>query len=155
MEGKPVKVIRVHNQAMKKIWSDEGTGCKPHDGSFWRPLAPQGFYILGDLGEANHRESPNPLFPAVAVTASKIEDEAKLFAPPLGYQQIWEGKTMKKQSNFGPVSFWHPIPPEGYVALGSVGERLLPSHYLEFKVHPSEFGATRLGLPAREWIYLV
>ncbi|KIY91741.1 hypothetical protein MNEG_16223, partial [Monoraphidium neglectum] len=71
--------------------------------SIWRPQAPTGYAIAGDIvtpGVAH----PNHQVVAIAINSGFVRY-------PVSYQLVWEAPG---------VSVWRPVPPPGYVALGCV-----------------------------------
>jgi hypothetical protein len=93
-------------------WGSEGT----YDGSFYHPVTTDGFRAIGSLAcGPDGYPDPNGTF-AIMVVKAKLGHEDAL-AEPVSYQLIYNdrgsGATM-----YG--SFWRPIPPDGYVAMGTV-----------------------------------
>jgi Vacuolar protein sorting-associated protein 62/Glucodextranase, domain B len=81
--------------------------------AFYKPVVPQGYYSLGDYGEAITAASVNAPTPAgFALVAKDLEPGA--LAQPVGYTSVWGLREY--------VSFWQPVPPPGYVCLGLVAE---------------------------------
>eukprot|EP01097_Dermamoeba_algensis_P000084 TRINITY_DN1025_c0_g1_i1.p1 TRINITY_DN1025_c0_g1~~TRINITY_DN1025_c0_g1_i1.p1 ORF type:complete len:195 (-),score=21.51 TRINITY_DN1025_c0_g1_i1:40-624(-) len=77
--------------------------------------------------DSSHCQFPPQTLKTIVVRAtndteggSENQSLEALLAPPVDYKKIWSGKTMKKPPKFGPVCFWRPIPPPGYVAMGDV-----------------------------------
>ena len=94
------------------VWNDKGSGGD-QDGGFWKPVPPAGYYALGSLGCSNYND-PNG---NKAVIVVKEVDSSGALAAPVDYERIW------KDSGSGANldgSFWNPVAPEGYVALGVV-----------------------------------
>jgi len=85
--------------------------------SFYHPVTTDGFCALGSLAFAGS-DDPSGKSCIMVVKAKPGSDALK---PPVGYEQVWY------PSDTG--SFWNPIPPAGYKALGSVvsRDRLHPS----------------------------
>lgn len=83
---------------------DEDHGFKDSGASIWRPRAPPGFFILGDVA-VSHRTK------YVGQNVLVVRDDGELVAPPISFEMIW--------SDNG-IAIWRPIPPSGYVALGCV-----------------------------------
>jgi len=88
-------------------WEDKGSGGKMN-GSFWRPKATEGYYILGGYAQRGYVAAPDGAVIAVKAPFGPIQH-------PMAYERIWtdEGSGAHTEG-----SFWRPIPPEGYVALG-------------------------------------
>ncbi|KAK3283369.1 hypothetical protein CYMTET_8928, partial [Cymbomonas tetramitiformis] len=76
--------------------------------SMWRARAPEGYYSLGDCLSQAH------LPPVSTLVFREAGKECVLLAPPIGFEQVWKDK----DSAGGTVSFWRPVPPVGYVAMG-------------------------------------
>ena len=96
-------------------WNDAGSGGT-HDGSFYHPVTRDGFHALGSLG-LGPKGYPNPNGTrAVMVVKAKPGHENAL-AAPTDYEQIYNDANSGADM-FG--SFWRPIPPPGYVAMGTV-----------------------------------
>jgi len=98
-----------------KIWSDKGSGGS-RDGRFWRPVAPpgSGFCSVGDVGASDYNNINNKK--AVALFKNK-DDRNPALAPPTGFAQVWNDKGSGADKD---GTFWRPIPPEGFVAMGLV-----------------------------------
>jgi len=95
-------------------YRDVGSGGG-NDGSFYHPVTTDGFRALGALGLGpNGYPNPNG---ANAMVVVKAKPGSDALAAPLGYNWIWSDVNTGADM-FG--SFWAPIPPPGYVALGTV-----------------------------------
>lgn len=83
-----------------------------HDGSFYRPVTTSGYYSIGDYGQSDYKD-PFPCIPVISVMA--LEEDA--LARPIDYKKIWldSGSGAKLDG-----SFWLPVPPVGYKAVGTV-----------------------------------
>jgi hypothetical protein len=89
-------------------WDDAGSG-QSTDGVFWHPVLP-GYYALGSVGFRG-QANPNNQFAALMV---KEVGGSSALAAPVDYELI-------RSFDFSyPGSFWLPIAPPGYVALGAV-----------------------------------
>ncbi len=89
-------------------WNDRGSGANM-DGSFYNPTAiPIGFNSMGSYGQGNY-DSPN----GSVVVVKEIEPGA--LAHPTDYVQVYNDK---KSGSKMDGSFWLPIPPQGYTAMG-------------------------------------
>ncbi|WP_431419222.1 Vps62-related protein [Actinokineospora sp.] len=92
-----------------RIWDDRGTGADG-DVSVWRPhvgLYP-GYHSLGDIVMKGYGAPSNTFL---------VRDEADFLARPTGYRWIWDDKGSGGDYD---GSLWEPIPPMGYICLGSV-----------------------------------
>ncbi|MFC2002128.1 Vps62-related protein [Chloroflexota bacterium] len=96
----------------KMVWNDKDCGGI-YDGGFWKPVPPAGYYALGSLGRSNYG-NPNG---NTAVIVVKDIDSSDVLAAPKDYKQIWHDKGTGASWD---GSFWKPVAPEGYVALGVV-----------------------------------
>jgi hypothetical protein len=95
-------------------WDDSGSGYD-QDGGFFHPLPPSGYYALGSIGQT-HYGSPNGLRAAIVV---KEVDGSGALAAPTDYTQIWNDSGSGATDD---GSFWLPVAPEGYQALGVVAQ---------------------------------
>lgn len=106
-------------------WNDAGSKAS-RDGGFWHPDSELDFRPVGSVGVGSHGDingshsamliAPNPM------ATQKINAEGLYESPlasPIGYAQIWTDAGSKAKKN---GSFWRPIPPHGYVALGDVAQ---------------------------------
>ncbi|MFC1961886.1 Vps62-related protein [Chloroflexota bacterium] len=96
----------------KMAWNDKDSRGK-YNGGFWKPVPPAGYYALGFLGRSNYG-NPNG---NTAVIVVKDIDSSGVLAAPKDYTQIWHDKGTGASWD---GSFWQPVAPEGYVALGVV-----------------------------------
>jgi len=103
---------------------DSGSGAD-NDGDFYHPIAPAGYYPLGSIGYRGY-QNPNNLKTAVIVVKDKGTNTANPpLKAPVGYEHIWNNGIWFLGFVWSPDgsdtgSFWRPIPPDGYVALGVV-----------------------------------
>jgi hypothetical protein len=91
-------------------WNDQSSrGIR--DGSFYRPVVPNGYYSVGDFAQNGYTAPPSS-----SVMLVKPLEEGVL-APPVDFELIWKdtGSGAKMDG-----SFWRPIAPEGYRAIGIV-----------------------------------
>ncbi len=106
----PTEVLEVLEYEWR--YDDKGSGAKD-DVSIWRPLAPPGYVALGDVAVLDYEAPP--------FAARVVRDVPGVTAKPLGYERIWDD-----EGSFGAhdVALWSPIPPLGYVCLGTVAAQL-------------------------------
>ena len=97
----------------RPVWNDKGSGAD-RDGAFYRPRLPEGFFSIGDYGQSNYN---TPRRAVVVVKAINDDPRDPLLKPPVDYALIWKD-TGSGASKDG--SFWQPVPPDGYVCIGSV-----------------------------------
>lgn len=95
-------------------WNDDDSGGK-HDGGFWHPIAPDGWYALGSLGIQGYG-SPNHTQWAIVV---KEDGEVGALASPTGYYREYDDSRSGAAAD---GSFWTAICPEGFVSLGAVAQ---------------------------------
>lgn len=110
-------------------WDDEDSGGK-HWVSFWQPVAPEGFKVLGTVaipawGSANlNPGTPNEKIKdhVVAMVVKETPGVPSAtgkppLAAPTDYEKVWQDSgTGTKYKGM----IWRPIPPKGYVAMGCV-----------------------------------
>ncbi|KAL6079991.1 Rho guanine nucleotide exchange factor (GEF) 17 [Balamuthia mandrillaris] len=120
-------------ERFQKLWDDSKTGAAPSSVTILRPIPPTGYYRLGDMAERG--KNPEVLDPSrFPVSKVKERDEAcfvvaeietnptlPLLVPPVDYRLLWTEKG--SGASFGRCSFWEPVPPEGYKALGCVASQ--------------------------------
>jgi hypothetical protein len=95
-------------------WCDAGSGGD-YDGSYWHPAPTDGFKPLGSLGFTNYY-NPNGIH---AVMVVKAKEGSNALAAPVDYAWVyhdWESGA------YDDGSFWTPIPPAGYKAMGTVAQ---------------------------------
>ncbi|KAL7896715.1 vacuolar protein sorting-associated protein 62 [Trichoderma sp. SZMC 28014] len=98
-------------------WSDKGSSAT-RDGGFWLPNSQGDMKPVGSVGVPNYNDingnytallyGPGP--GAGAGVPSPV-------ASPTGYRLFWKDEKSGADKD---GSFWRPIPPSGYVALGDV-----------------------------------
>jgi len=96
-------------------WHDGGSG-QPLDGAYWHPVTNNGFRALGSLG-MNQYGNPTG---QKAVMVVKARENSDALAEPLDYTLVWSDQG-SGANNDG--SFWNPVPPSGYIAMGTVAQR--------------------------------
>lgn len=94
-------------------YNDGGSGAHMN-GAFYRPVAPQGFYILGDYAQGDYRA---PSRPSITIAVENDDPKHPVLTPPQSYSQIWNDKGSGAHMD---GSIWAPVPRPGYVALGAV-----------------------------------
>ena len=93
-------------------WNDKGSG-QSLDGSFYHPVTTDGFKPLGSLGFRGYY-NPDGIHGVMIVKAKSGSDA---LAPPADYTEIWNDKGTGSDTD---GSFWMPVPPQGYKAMGVV-----------------------------------
>ncbi|MFT5834712.1 MAG: hypothetical protein ACI97N_002352 [Cognaticolwellia sp.] len=102
-----VDVLQVNS--FNHVYSDKGTGSDV-DLSTWSPVVPEGFLAVGHLAK-NGYDAPTS---SIMVVQSLVKGAV---AYPTGYRLVWKD-TGSGGNQDG--AFWEPIPPAGYVAMGTV-----------------------------------
>ena len=95
-------------------WDDSGSGGD-YDGSYYHPLPPSGFKALGSLGFGGYY-NPNGIH---AVMVIRAKDGSNALTAPLDYTLVYNDIGSGATDD---GSFWTPVPPTGYVAMGTVAQ---------------------------------
>lgn len=105
-----ISVVRTGNFSAL-MYNDRGSSAWM-DGSFYRPAATSfsGYYPVGDYAQGNYNA-------ANGVVMMVKDDGGILVTKPTHYEQVWNDKGSRADMD---GSFWRPIPPAGYVAIGHV-----------------------------------
>lgn len=90
------------------VFDDRGSGAD-RDLSVWRPRIQEGYVRFADVAQPNHS--------APTVAAVIAQDSPEYLQPPVSFEKIWDGRG---SNSFSHLSFWRPIPPEGFLCLGDV-----------------------------------
>ena len=93
-------------------WDDQGSGGN-YNGSYYHPLPTADFKALGSLGFSGYHYPVG--IEVVMVVKAKAGSDA--LAAPLDYTLVYNDAG-SGANNDG--SFWTPVPPTGYVAMGTV-----------------------------------
>lgn len=123
-----IEPIRIDNLLISftteflRVWDTDGLQAKT--ASFWHPTpAPDvlpGYFPLGDViarGPGNINGKRVVAVVCEAGTPSSDPAKGKALRRPDDYELIWKDSGSGSKRD---LSIWRPIPPEGYVALGSV-----------------------------------
>jgi len=94
------------------MWSSEGSSAD--DVSFWQPIPPEGFFILGGLIYPSF-DDPNGKAWALCVQADESDRGALAF--PSSFSWIWDSVGSHCDAE---GSCWLPEPPNGYSRLGEI-----------------------------------
>ena len=93
-----------------RFYADYGTGSK-YNLAVFQPTIPRGYYMIGHFAQRDYNDfmmgsSPlvKPLLPDAV-------------SHPVNYIQIWNDKGTGGRQD---VSFWRPIPKQGYICLGDL-----------------------------------
>ncbi|GKZ27017.1 hypothetical protein AbraIFM66951_004109 [Aspergillus brasiliensis] len=101
------------------IWNDAGSGAT-RDGGFWHPISqvttqgtlrPLGSMAVGNFKELNGQRA------ALLIGAKSSSSSNPPVKAPTGYTQLWVDKNSGAKRD---GSFWRPIAPSGYIAMGDV-----------------------------------
>ena len=101
-----------YSEGMMLAWNDDGSGGDD-DGAFWAPFIPRGFFAINHTARSNYNSPSLNLFVARA-----LREDSRPLAAPIGYELIWTDSGSGADRD---GAFWRPIPPAGYVSLGTVG----------------------------------
>lgn len=94
-----------------EIWSTRGTNA-PQPAAFYRPVPAADYFVIGDYGQAN---LDPPLGTIVTVTEIDANPNDPMLKPPDDYRLVWNGTPFGING-----SFWQPVAPPNFVALGWV-----------------------------------
>lgn len=105
----------------KEVYNDRGTGAKL-DGSIWKPIPPENFYVLGFVAK-NDYQTPEPcICVADALEGSPYNHSAAL-AVPIRFERVWSNEGawfLNDKDNGRELAIYKPVPPIGYVSVGYV-----------------------------------
>lgn len=115
------------SQEFKLVWRSPSTRLASSRAvSFWRPVGPPGYTMLGDVVVLGRDPPPRPVrmykdapaLAAAAVNASGSGDapasEGPRLAPPVGWTLVF------RDSSQPPLTLWRPVAPRGYVEMGCI-----------------------------------
>ena len=115
LEAEPYLIVSTTSQ-YTWLYNDRGTGANM-DVSIWRPLpADNTFSIVGDYAQNNYYD---PAGTSLIVKAINDDPSNPLLKPPINYSEIWDDKGSGGTHD---GSIWWPVPPDGYLSLGFVGQ---------------------------------
>ncbi|KAL6901669.1 vacuolar protein sorting-associated protein 62 [Trichoderma evansii] len=99
-------------------WNDKHSRAA-RDGGFWHPIAgsPNFFKPLGSVGVTHYNDINRSHWALLVGPSGHPSNGPPSVKSPVGYTQIWNGQQSGSKKD---GSFWCPIPPPGYVALGDV-----------------------------------
>lgn len=95
------------------MYNDKNSGSTL-DGSFYRTVAPDDCFSLGDYAHASY-DDPN--LQSIRVIKPLEKDVVRY---PVDFERVWIDKGSGAKMD---GSFWRPIPQPGYVALGTVAQK--------------------------------
>ena len=103
----PVFLMVAETSEFTWVYNDVNTGADD-EFSIWRPVAPQGFYSLGDVAQSRYGK-PN-------TSAFVVKDDGSgILAEPIDYSRKW---TDAGSGGTHDAALWQPIAPTGYQCLG-------------------------------------
>jgi hypothetical protein len=105
------------------LYDTTGENGSGDDHSVWRPVAPPGYIILGDV-VVRGRARPTFATP-VFVDDTDSSSGSSPLAPPAAFERIWTNTDFGKYTY--PVTYWQPIPQYGYTCVGTWAATSLPS----------------------------
>ncbi|GAB4857735.1 hypothetical protein Ancab_015642 [Ancistrocladus abbreviatus] len=105
------------------VWWNQGLNPRKKL-SIWRPVVPQGMVYFGDIAVKGY-EPPN-----ACVVLQDLGDE--VLRAPSDFQMVGH---IKKQMGMESISFWLPLAPPGFLALGCVASK--------GSLKPHDFGSLR------------
>lgn len=113
LKGQPYLMIsNTSNYAW--VYDDSGTGAHM-DGTVFCPTpSDSDFIILGHMAQAGYGPALNT---SVTVRAINEDPNNPLLKAPVDYSEIWNDHGTGGDHD---GSFWQPIAPDGYVAIGAV-----------------------------------
>jgi len=115
LEAEPYLIVSTTSQ-YTWLYNDRGTGAHM-DVSIWRPAPTDNtFSIVGDYAQSNYYD---PAGTSLIVKAINDDPSNPLLKPPVRYAEIWDDKGSGGTHD---GSIWWPVPPDGYLSLGFVGQ---------------------------------
>jgi hypothetical protein len=108
------ELLITYAQTYEFRWNDIGSGGS-WDGSFYHPITTDGFFSLGSLGFKNYYNPDNLL--GIMIVKAKPGSDA--IAHPTDYTLVYNDIGSGANSD---GSFWTPVPPSGYKAMGLVAQ---------------------------------
>jgi hypothetical protein len=113
-----------------RVWHSFNAGAAAGDLSVWRARRPPGWVSLGDVAVAGleppartvlFRETKTLSVLGGASTGGETEQTLPALAPPVAFERVWRDSGWRARGKpRGTLSFWRPVPSEGYVACGHV-----------------------------------
>lgn len=97
-------------------WDDLGSGGD-NDGSYWHPKVPEEYHALGSAGKRGYSTPTHNT--VMLVVKDKGTSAIPPLAAPTDYQLVYNDAGSGANAD---GSFWLPLPPQGYVAIGIVAQ---------------------------------
>lgn len=98
-----IKVI----DSFEIAWKDQGSGGSM-DGAFYNPNVPLGFHSIGSYGQSNYAPPSGTIVVVKAIEEGAIQN-------PIRFELVYNDRNSGSAMD---GSFWLPIPPDGYTAMG-------------------------------------
>ncbi|KAK4241979.1 hypothetical protein C8A03DRAFT_40684 [Achaetomium macrosporum] len=99
-------------------WNDSGSGAK-RNGGFWHPKPQGNMRAVGSVAVPHYGDINNQW--AVLLVgdnpSARKEGKGAAVLPPVDYQNVWVDRGSGARND---GSFWRPVAPAGYIALGDV-----------------------------------
>lgn len=101
----------------KLTYTDKGSGGD-QDVTFYDPLVPPDFYMIGGYAQGNYWEPADCI---IAVKPDKNPQSKQLLRPPGSWQLLWTDRNSGARMN---GSIWRPVAADNdYVCIGSVAKQ--------------------------------
>lgn len=100
----------------ERIWTDMGSLSESRGVSIWRPIAPSGYWTLGDCF-MNGFDPPAFVYTLRSGATRQGDITDDYLADPVKYDLVWHDGNPKLDQR---LSIWNPVAPKGYVAMGNV-----------------------------------
>jgi VPS62-like protein len=114
-QGEPYLEVKI-TSFYKFLYNDRGTGGS-HDVTIYRPTpVDNSYYFIGDYAQNNYHA---PTGSSPIVRAINDDPANPLIMPPVSYSQVWNDKGSGGDHD---GSIWFPIPNDGYVSIGFLGQ---------------------------------
>lgn len=111
------ELIITYTNAYLWRWHDQGSGAD-NDGGYWHPVPPEGYYALGSLGLSDY-SNPNGKRPMIVVKARDPNSTLPPIVHPTDYAWVYNDAGSGADHD---GSFWMPVAPPGYKAMGIVAQ---------------------------------
>ncbi|KAJ1706615.1 hypothetical protein NYO67_11222 [Aspergillus flavus] len=109
------ELVVTFTSSFNAIWNDAGSGTT-RDGCFWHPITQGTLRPLGSMAVGNFKEL-NGQRAALLIGAKSTSSSNPPVKAPTSYTHLWADKGSGAKLN---GSFWRPIAPSGYIAMGDV-----------------------------------
>jgi Vacuolar protein sorting-associated protein 62 len=114
-KGEPTLIVS-NTSYYTWLYDDRGSGATM-DVTIWRPIpSDNSFYIIGDYAQGNYSA---PVGSSFIVEAINDDPKAPLLKEPVDYNEVWNDHGSRGNHD---GSIWYPVPPNGYITIGFVGQ---------------------------------